>query len=139
MDKETKYHMNNKERLVAKIKDERFSRFRFPNREAGTISFYANCLDDTIVDSEDEAISSADAIRELCKLTGSFNEDKAFYKIKPQEGTSYKCTMYFRLSTSEECKTVSYIGVGNNPEDSMKVARSVYAYYYYKYLKEYSE
>jgi hypothetical protein len=131
--------MNNKERLVAKIKDERFSRFRFPNREAGTISFYASCLDDTIAQSEDEAINSAECVRELCKLTGSFNEDKAFYKIKPQEGSSYKCTMYFRLSTSEESKTVSYIGVGDTPEESLRVARSVYDYYYYRYLKEYSK
>lgn len=131
--------MNNKERLVAKIKDERLSRFRFPNRDAVIISFYANCLDDTIVDSEDETISSADAIRELCKLTGSFNEDKAFYKIKPQEGSTYKCTMLFRLSTSEESKTISYIGVGDTPEESLRVARSVYDYYYYKYLKEYSK
>ena len=131
--------MNNKERLVAKIKDERFSRFRFPNRDAVITSFYANCLDDTIVDSEDETISSADAIRELCKLTGSFNEDKAFYKIKPQQGSTYKCTMLFRLSTSEESKTVSYIGVGDTPEESLRVARSVYDYYYYKYLKEYSK
>lgn len=131
--------MNNKERLVAKIKDERFSRFRFPNRDAVITSFYANCLDDTIVDSEDETISSADAIRELCKLTGSFNEDKAFYKIKPQEGSTYKCTMLFRLSTSEESKAVSYIGVGDTPEESLRVARSVYDYYYYKYLKEYSK
>ena len=131
--------MNNKERLVAKIKDEQFSRFRFPNRDAVITSFYANCLDDTIVDSEDETISSADAIRELCKLTGSFNEDKAFYKIKPQQGSTYKCTMLFRLSTSEESKTVSYIGVGDTPEESLRVARSVYDYYYYKYLKEYSK